>query len=230
MSWVSKGRLFEISLFSGLGDDDLEALAKVCLIKSFKPKEVIFSEGEDGHGFFVVLTGLVEVFKLSTEGKKQILHILGPGEPFGEVAVFEGRKFPAHALSLKKSEALYFPRDAFLRLVGQRPEIALRMLAVMARRLKEMVALVENLSLKEVTARLASFLFYAYQRMGEKALHLGFSKAQLAGLLGTVPETLSRALKRLSEEGLISVEARRILIKDPLGLLKRGMGDLEVLP
>lgn len=224
---ASKEKLRQIPLFSGLSDEDLEALSETFLFKSFRPKEVIFYEGEEGHGFFVVLRGLVEVFKLSSEGKKQILHILGPGEPFGEAAVFEGGKFPAHALSLRQSEVLYFPKESFLKLVRERPEIALRMLAVMARRLKEMVSLVEDLSLKEVTARLASFLFYAYQREGKKDLHLEFSKTQLAGLLGTVPETLSRALKRLSEEGLISVEPKRIVVKDPLGLLKRGTGDLE---
>lgn len=227
MSHVSKEQLLQITLFSNLEDEDLGALSKVCLLKSFVPREVIFCEGEEGHGFFIVLRGLVEVFKLSREGKKQILHILGPGEPFGEAALFEGEKFPAHASSLRHSEILYFPREGFLRLIKERPKIALGMLAVMARRLKEMVSLIENLSLKEVTARLATFLFYAYQKKGERVLYLEFPKAQLAGLLGTVPETLSRALKRLSEEGLISVEPKKIVIKDPFGLLKRGMGNPE---
>lgn len=224
MSRVSKQQLLHVPFFSGLGDEDVEALSKVCSFRSFGPKEVIFYEGEEAHGFFIVLRGLVEVFKVSSEGKKQILHILGPGGPFGEAAVFEGQKFPAHALPLKPSDVFYFPREGFLRLIKEKLEIALRMLAVMARRLKEMVSLVEDLSLKEVTARLASFLFYAHRKSGEKALYLEFSRAQLAGLLGIVPETLSRALKRLSEEGLISVEPNQDRDQRPIGAVEKGYG------
>lgn len=217
-----EGILAKSFLFSGLRKEDLQALLAIARVRRYTTGEVIFSEGEEGHGFFVVAEGMVEIYKLGSDGRKQTIHIFGPGEPFGEVVVFEGRRFPANAEAIRPTEVLYFPRDEFLSSLQKRPDLALRMLGLLSRRLRELAALVENLSLKEVTARLAAHLYYLYQRGGQKVLELQVTKAQLASLLGTVPETLSRALKRLADEALIEVRGRQIIIHDPEGLLQRG--------
>ncbi|NTV32610.1 MAG: cyclic nucleotide-binding domain-containing protein, partial [Deltaproteobacteria bacterium] len=78
----------------------------------FRKGESIFSEGEEGNGFYVVITGRVKIFKLSSEGKEQILHFFGPGEPFGEVPVFAGQQFPANAEALEQSRVFFFPRKS----------------------------------------------------------------------------------------------------------------------
>jgi len=211
--------LGSVSLFSGLPERDLELLAEIALPRTFKGGELIFSEGDEGRGFYVVVEGRVEVFKLSPEGRKQVLHFLGPGEPFGEVAVFSGRSFPAHAAALKDSHLLFFPREAFIRLMEEHPPLILRMLAVLARRLREFAALIEDLSLKEVSGRLAGYILSLREgRGGSEEVELEVSKGQLANLLGTAPETLSRALARLSKAGLIEVEGRSIRILDQEGL------------
>lgn len=215
------GVLSRSRYFSGLSEGDLRTLLDISKLQTYGPREMIFCEGEHGHGFFVVVQGLVEIFKLSPEGKKQILHIFGPGEPFGEVVAFEGERFPANAQALKPSRVLYFPKKDFSDLLRDNPHLALRMLGVLSRRLRELTTLLENISLREVTNRLASFLFYMSQKGKRRVLHLEFSKGQLANLLGTVPETLSRALRRLSEEGLIEVRGREIVLKDPPKLLER---------
>jgi len=217
-----KGIIVQNPVFSGLEEGDLDAILGIAEVRRYAAHELIFYEGEEGHGFFMVVRGMVEIYKVGSDGKKQILHIFGPGEPFGEVVVFEGKRFPAHAEAMEPTEVLYFPRKEFLNLLKERTDLALRMLGLLSRRLRELAALVETLSLKEVTARLAAYLYYLHQRDNSRTLELQVSKGQIANFLGTVPETLSRALRRLSDEGLIEVEGKRITIKDPEGLLHRG--------
>ena len=98
-----------VPLFQGLSSSARVALAGIARQRHFQKGEAIFSEGESGHGFFVVTEGRVKIFKLSADGKEQILHIFGAGEPFGEVPVFTGRHFPAHAMALECCRNPVFP-------------------------------------------------------------------------------------------------------------------------
>jgi CRP/FNR family transcriptional regulator, dissimilatory nitrate respiration regulator len=209
-AWVAR-----IPLFEGLPADQHRDLASIALIKSFQRGQTIFSEGEPGTGFYVVLSGKVKIYKLSAEGKEQILHIFGGGEPFGEVPVFEGRPFPAHAVALEESQCLFFPRQAFVDLIGKNPSLSLNMLAVLSRRLRRFTVLVDDLSLKEVPGRLAAHLLYLSDRnAGADDLELDVPKGQLAGMLGTIPETLSRILTKMVKQGLIESDGPRIRIVD----------------
>jgi len=185
----------------------------------FRKGETIFSEGEEGNGFYVVITGRVKIFKLSAEGKEQILHFFGPGEPFGEVPVFTGQHFPANAEAIEESRVFFFPRKSFTDLIRRNPSLALNMLAILSKRLRRFAGLIDDLSLKEVPGRLAAYLLYlSDQNKGSKDLELTITKAQLASLLGTIPETLSRILGKLSGQGLIETDGRRIRILNPEAL------------
>lgn len=198
-----------IPLFQGLSSSAREALTGIVRHRRFQKGGVIFSEGESGHGFFVVTEGRVKIFKLSADGKEQILHIFGAGEPFGEVPVFTGRHFPAHAMALDAAETLYFPRDDFINLISSHPDVALNMMAVLSRRLHTFTDLIENLSLKEVPGRLAAFLLYQCSPDAGNMIRLDISKAQLASILGTIPETLSRIMARMAQAGLIQLHGKR---------------------
>jgi|YNPNPStandDraft_1061719.scaffolds.fasta_scaffold00506_26 CRP-like cAMP-binding protein len=217
-------------LFQGLSRGHYEELAMIMLEQLFRRGQIIFSEGDDADGFYLVLSGRVKVFKLSAEGKEQILHILGPGEPLGEVAVFAGKCFPAHAEAMEESRLAFFPRDSFVDLIARNPSLAMNMLAVLSQRLRKFTALVEDLSLKEVPGRLAAYLLYLSERQGESTeLLLDISKGQLASLLGTIPETLSRILARMSKRGLIQGEGtRRIRILDRQGLDELASGTVRL--
>ena len=185
----------------------------------FPKGRTIFSEGDEGTGFYVVISGRVKIFKLSSEGKEQILHIFGPGEPFGEVPVFSGQHFPANAEAMEESRVFFFPRKAFMELIRKTPDLALNMLAVLSRRLRRFARLIEDLSLKEVPARLAAYLLYLHEaKKGSENLELDISKGQLASLLGTIPETLSRIIGRMNKSGLIESEGPRIRVLDLQGL------------
>ncbi len=208
-----------IPIFNGLSEGHLHEIKKVAVNKHLNKGEFIFSEGDKGNGFFVVVVGQVKIFKLSSEGKEQILHILGPGESFGQVAMFAGRSFPANAEAIAKSHLLFFPRIAFKGLISGDPQLAMQMLAVLSMRLRQFTIQIENLSLKEVPGRLASYLLYLADEQGkENNVDLPISKGQLASLLGTIPETLSRIFAKMSSRNLIEVDGRTILLADRLGL------------
>jgi len=215
----------DIPLFEGLPEEQHKDLASIALVKSFARGQTIFSEGAPGTGFYVVISGRVKIYKLSAEGKEQILHIFGSGEPFGEVPVFEGRRFPAHAVALEEARCLYFPRSAFIDLISRNPSLSLNMLAVLSRRLRRFTVLVDDLSLKEVPGRLAAHLLYLSDRQeGASDLELDVPKGQLAGMLGTIPETLSRILTKMVKQGLIESDGPRIRIVDREGLTELAEG------
>lgn len=210
------------SLFEGLSGEEVETISKLIFEKKYGKGETIFFEGDEADGFYIVSSGQIKVFKMNPMGKEHILHIFGPGEPVGEVPVFSKQPFPANAEALVKSSTLFFPRKDFVALIENNPSIALNMLAVLSRRLRQFATQIENLSLKEVPARLAGYLLYiAKEQKNEGVVQLPVSKGQLASLLGTIPETLSRIFARMSDEGLIQVEGRSITILDRHGLMNK---------
>ncbi|MCK5679456.1 Crp/Fnr family transcriptional regulator [bacterium] len=203
------------SLFAGVEGEHLWGLSGIAMVVSCKRRANIFSEGDPGNGFYLVKEGRVKVFMLSPDGKEQILHVIEPGESFGEVAVFAGQSFPAHAVALENCRLVFLPREDFVALVSGNPALALNLLAALSQRLRQFAKMIDALSLKEVPGRLAAHLLY----LGEKQaagnrLHLELSKTQLASLLGTIPETLSRILSRLQRDGFISIEGAEITVID----------------
>lgn len=221
--------LSNIPLFKGLSTTLLSELSSILVAQVLAKGQIIFSEGDPGSGFFVVISGRVKVYKLSPGGKEQILHIFGPGEPFGEVPVFAGRNFPATAETMEKSGIFYFPRKDFVALIRRNPDLALGMLGVLSERLRRFAGLVEDLSLKEVPGRLAAHLLFLCDRQANpEQVRLDVSKAQLASVLGTIPETLSRILGRMKGAGLIALEGPTIHVLDRQGLedLAAGRGSL----
>lgn len=209
-------------LFNGLPPEQLKKIGAIAVKKHVAKGAAIFFEGDPGIGFYVVVTGKVKIFKTSFDGKEQILHIFGPGEPFGEVPVFHGSPFPANAEALTEADLLFFPRTEFVSLVTSNPSLALNMLAVLALRLRRFATQIENLSLKEVPGRLASYLFYLMEEQhNQERVTLDIPKGQLANLLGATSETLSRIFSKMNEEGLIRVEGKTIVILDAQRLRDR---------
>ena len=124
-------------IFQNLPEEDLQRIRGIAKDRFFNKGQTVFSEGDEGNGFYVVAAGKVKIYKVSLEGKEQILHIYGPGHPFGEVPVFSGEKFPANAQTLVKSHLLFFPRTAFVELIAKNPSLCLNMLAVLSMRLRQ---------------------------------------------------------------------------------------------
>jgi CRP/FNR family transcriptional regulator, dissimilatory nitrate respiration regulator len=215
---IKRETLASVPLFRGLSEKQLDLMGEAFPRKHYTPSQIIFSEGEPASGFYILLSGRLKIYKLSLEGKEQILHIIEPGEPFAEVALFSETKFPAYAEAIEKSEVMFLSRSSFRQLIANDPSIAMNMLAILSQRLKYFTRLIENLSLKEVPQRLAAYLLLLAKRDGSDQVALGISKGQLASLLGTIPETLSRIMAKMAGQDLILVKGRKITLLDPTTL------------
>ena len=216
-----------IPLFQELPIEHQRELAAIAADRSYKQGHAIFAEGDPGKGFYVIISGRIKVFKFSFDGKEQILHFFGSGEPIGEAAVFAGKPFPANAETLEQSRLLFFSRSDFLKLVQKEPALAMNMLAVLSQRLRRFAALIDDLSLKEVPGRLAAYLVYMCKtEQDSEVVMFDISMKQLSSLLGTIPETLSRIVTRMARAGLIQSEGSRCMrILDRTGLEELATGE-----
>lgn len=205
--------LKSIPLFAGLAEADLEALQAIAKVRECPRGELLFSDGEKADGFFVVLDGKVKVYKLSAEGKERILHIVHPGGTFAEAAIFGNGLYPAYAEPLLPSRLLYIPKGGFLELLAANSRIAINMIAGLSRFLRQFAQQVEELTFKDVPSRLARYLL-DLAKGKRTTVELPISKSQLASNLGTVSETFSRTLRKLSDDDLIRVNGKRIEILD----------------
>ncbi len=206
-------------LFSDLSEDHRSQIQQIALERSYRKGEKIFFEGDPSIGFYLVISGQVKIFKLSSDGKEKILRIFSWGEPIGEVAMFSGKEFPANAETLMKSRLVFFPKEAFVKLITDQPSLAMNMMAVLSKRLKQFAGQIEELSLKDVPGRVAGYLLYLSAKQNNNGrVMLNITKGQLASLLGTIPETLSRMMARMATQKLIEVQGRNITIHDFSGL------------
>lgn len=204
-----------VPIFSGLSSESQRELARFCVVKQYRKGQVIFREGTKAEGFFIVLSGLVKIFKNSWEGKEQVLHIFGPYEIFAEAAVFHGLTYPASAEAIENAHLLFVPRNDFIAFIRNNCDTAIEFLAVLSERLRIFTRLIEDLSLKEVPARLASYILYRQvQEKGSNTVNIDIPKHLLAGLLGTTPETLSRAFAKMKQTGCIDISGRDVIVKD----------------
>ena len=204
-------------LFSGLKEEDLKRIRAIALPKQVVKKGILFSEGEEAKGFYVILSGKVKLFKISREGKEQILHIVSAPDAFAEAALFLEEKYPAFAEALSDSRLLFFPRREFVQLIERNPQLSINMIVSLSLFLKRFASLIEELSLKEVSSRIAKYVIDLSTRGAKEGknleeVELDLSKTQLALKLGTISETLSRTLGKMKAKRIIDVQKSRILI------------------
>ena len=202
-----------VPLFAGLSEPDLDDLMNIVRINDHPRNELLFSEGETAAGFFIVLDGKVKVYKLSPEGKERILHVIQPGGTFAEAAIFGEGLYPAYAETLQASKLLFLPKEAFLGLLRDNSRISINMIAGLSKFLRQFASQIEDLTFKDVPSRLARYLM-DLSRGTKRTVELPISKSQLASNLGTVSETLSRTLRKLSADDLISVAGKTVEIID----------------
>lgn len=215
--------LQENAAFTGLAREQLLELATPACRQEFKQGELLFQNDEKAAGFFILCTGEVEILRSAPNGREQILHILEAGEMCGEVPVFHGGRYPASARARVDLEALFLPGEAFYAVAMEQPQILLEMLAVICMRMRHFTSLISELSLKDVTARLAGYLMRMPKQKG--ALTLDCAKSELAARLGTIPETLSRSLNRLKTAGALAGKGEILSVIDEKRLEEIAAGD-----
>src|SRR6185437_1298905 len=184
----------------------------------FQPGELMFHEGGPCAGLFVIETGNVRIFKTSAGGREQVLAIDGPGSSIAELPVFDGGNYPASASAVNEVAALFVSRQDFHSMCLVHPQVALKVLRIVGKRLRTLVGIIEELSFTTVRSRLISLLLKFAKQHGKTAgavtLTLPASNQELAAQIGTVRELVSRNMSRLQAEGLIKLDGRDVIIPD----------------
>ncbi len=217
-----EGLFAAIPYFSGLTDDERAQAAARARRRALHPGDVLFVEGEECAGLFVVVSGLVKLYKTSPDGKEQVVRHMGAGDSFNEVPVFDGGPNPVSAAAVEPGEVLIFSRPAVLDLLRAYPAFGGAVVQVFASRLRHLVALVEDLSFRQVTARVARILLQSvdpHEGIGAGAgVRVRVTQREIAEMAGTSREVVARALKALEGAHAVDIRAGRIQISDPAAL------------
>src|SRR5690606_13128090 len=210
--------LSRLPLFSQLGEDALEAVARRTVIRNVTRDSQLFRMGDPCQGLYVVVSGAIRVYRSNQEGREQVLHVQRPGQTVAEVPLYDGGPYPASARAEEDSRILFLSRDDFTWLYQNHPEIADAVIRELGRRLRKMVQLVEKISLRDVPARVAMTLLEYAERHGPVRngleFHLGRTQEDLAAEVASTRESVARAMSRLRREGAIEQRGGRIRIRD----------------
>jgi len=205
--------LSAVTYFADLDATTLTAIARVAVKKTYDAEQIVFSEGESSAGLCIVQKGWLKAIKLSPDGREHILNFLGPGEVFNAISVFATDSNPATVMALEQAVVWILPRDVMIQLLKDRPVLAHHIIQDFAARVLHLVTMVEDLSLRTVEARLARLL--VEQAANETLPRQRWAtQSEMAARLGTVPDVINRALRSLTQEGLINVERHQIQILD----------------
>jgi len=202
--------LKSIPYFSNLSLAELESIRSLVFEKTADRGEMVLFEGEPAGNVYFVVSGAVKVFKTSAEGKEQILSIVRPGESFNDVPVFDGGVNPASARAMGPVLLYGIRKSDMEAILKDHPQIALNVVKVLARRVRHLVSLVEDLSFKHVIGRVARILLEHVE--GEVGCGTRLTQQEMAAMAGTAREVVGRSLKALEEQGAIKVNRHRIVI------------------
>lgn len=210
--------LSQIALFATLSDAEIQVLAQRAVERRFVPDEMLFWEGEPCAGIFLIVQGSVKIFRTSPGGREMMLALETAPSTVAELPLFDGGPFPASVRAVEPVFALFINKADFQQVCRQYPDVALKILAVVGRRLRHLVGLVESLTFGSLTQRLARLLLDASGEAGADIFDLPITHQELASRLGTVREVVSRNLARFRAEKLIRIEGHRVQIIDRVGL------------
>lgn len=217
-----------VNLFRGVSAENLKLLAARAIYKKFKAGQLVIGETDPIRAFYVVISGQLKLSKSSPEGREQTLSLLGSGDPFGLCTAFATDAFPASAMAIEESTVMIIPGEFMEAVAGKEPALLLNIIRILSQRLKESMTLIESLALKEIPERLSSFLLHALSKETGKQnnkLELTISQRELAKMLGATPETLSRSLRKMGNDGIITVDGRIITILNRKAMEKLAEGD-----
>jgi CRP-like cAMP-binding protein len=211
------------SFFSHVDDASRRRLARMAVLRDFRKGEVIFRDGEPAPGVFIVASGLVRVYKLAPTGKEHVLHLASPGMTFAEVAVLGDFPCPAFAETLEETTCVLLPIEPFTKALREDHRLCLQILSGMAMWVKSLVSLLEGIVLRDALGRVAGYLLQAQADQG-LVISLPGLKRHVASHLNLTSETLSRTLRQLREERLISEDENGLVIEDTRGLQRVAEG------
>lgn len=216
--------LHDCRLFASVQAPGFRRLAAMARLRKYSKGETIFREGDECPGVFVVGTGLVRVFKAAPNGKEYVLHIVGPGQTFAEVAAIGGFNCPANAEAIAATTCALLPMDAFRKAIEEDHPLCVQMLLGLTVWVRQLVGTIEDIALRDAAGRLARFLLQSPKSEAEE-IQLPSLKRYLASHLNLTSETLSRTLRRLVDAGVIAESGRnRVRLVAPKKLRQMAKG------
>jgi len=214
-------------LFTGLDASAADALRASMNLVKLRKGQSLFKEGDDGDHLFVVSSGKVKLGTKSVDGRENLLMILGPGDMFGELSLFDSGPRTATATAVTDSKLLALGQDKVIPWVKEHPEVSLQLLARLASRLRRTNEVVGDLVFSDVPGRVAKALIDLGVKFGDKRteglfVNHDLTQEELAQLVGASRETVNKALADFAQRGWLRLEARSVMILDYERLLKRG--------
>lgn len=209
----------EIPFFSLLTENELKLIDKIATHKNFKKGEYIFFEGEAGDKFFIIKDGQVKLTKMIKNGDEQILNIFSSNDIIAEIVAFDKGSYPASAVTMTETDVIIFDQSELESLILKYPMIGIKLLREMSSRLRRAQENVRDLALKDSAARVAGLLLFLSEKYGKKKknniiLDISLTQQELASMIGSSRETVSRVLGQFENEGLIKTSRKKIKIFD----------------
>ncbi len=222
----TKNALKKAPLLADLSDEEVDLLSKVAVLKKFEKNEIIIHRQDVGDTFFTLLDGAVKVVLDDDEGKEFIVGILRENDFFGELSLLDGGPRSASVIAIEPTEVVALRREDFLRQMEQQPQMAIKLLTELGRRLRKANEHIESLAFLDVCGRLARFLLEIApdakdEKSGRLIVKVTHSRTELANIIGTTRETLTRALKTLETMGYIQINKNEFTILNTGGLRNR---------
>lgn len=200
----------DFPFFAGLDEHTYAELLKQAQTRRYARGEPLFFEGEPCKGLFLVQSGVVKVYKMSESGREQVLTLQRPGDSVAELPLFDQGPYPASAVAMEDVTLLFIPRAQFHELLARCPQLCESVIKALAQRMRKLVSLVEDLSLRQVRQRVARLLLK--ESHGNKTFTLHYTNEELAAQLGSVRDVISRTLSGLQADGIISLHGRTVTI------------------
>lgn len=226
---LTPAALRRITLFAGLSDAALIALAARARVRRYRKGEVLFHRDDPGTSLFLVESGRVKISTFSSEGKEAVFTVHGPGEAFGELALLDGAPRSATATALEPSRLLAVDRASFVAFLREQPDAALVLLSELTARVRRLSSQVEDLMFLDIPGRLARTLLRLGDQYGRRTergveIDLQLTQTELGGMVGATRVSVNRLLHWFEECGLIGMDERRIVLIKPDALKARIIG------
>ena len=211
--------LSNVPYFSHLNQEELDIINNITRVKKFKKDEIIFFEGEIGNYIYIIKSGKVKMLKMNQNGDEQILNIFKNDDILAEVILFDKENYPATAIALTEVKLYSINSKKLSKIFLDHPQITVKIMKVMSSRLRRAQQNIRDFGLKDSKSRLASLLYHLAERHGDKkeneiSISLFLTQKELANMIGTTRETVSRTLKNIEKENIISTSRKKIVIND----------------
>ena len=210
-------------MFEDLDPADLSLIDRVTTERRMERGATVFVEGDPGEGFHFIRSGKVKIIKLAADGREHILNILGPGEVFAEVLLFNDAPYPATAIAVEDSLVGVIRNRELESLLTEHPRLAVHIIRVMSKKLLYIQSKVKTFALADSQAKVAQTLEYLLDRYGRQTgrgveVALEINRQDIANMAGTTRETVSRVFRTLKDDGVLEDDERRIIVREPLRL------------